>query len=291
MFRKANVNQFYLVTPKTYQKLTSSSDLTEYEREILTLLRDKNLTNHQKLVILNNWLFQLTKREEFNEKSLTIKEDVDESITRENEVFQPSVFSSAKKKKECCNKTTIDEEKRTENTIDDESQMFIQNFSKNPEKNLKESSNNFSNFIPKNYFQNQPGTSKSTDVKNDVTEIDLSKELKSFVNNIKDAANRTISFRDLSVDKNKLLDDKSFVNLRNKLTNSIYTIPKSSGFLKRVRAKSKSENKNDRMKKKKLNFQTPMSTAKSENSKNLKEVWKNYENIMVMRSGREKKVL
>lgn len=217
--KKTRIHEFYLIAPGTLKSLLSSKNHSEEKNKIIQILNDNKMNDLRKIYSIHNLLLRKDKNEEKK------NEDINAADV-ENLGFHPSIHSSPIRDNDSDNKISKETKARILNSF-----VFPQ---------LKESI----------FETSVPAIGNVIDYDNDKdfeseTDVDISKVKNSFLRRISEAAGKNIDdVRDLSI--GKVDNDKSFVNVRNRDSNSIYTVEKPSIFEeKKLKMKRKRENWGD----------------------------------------------
>lgn len=216
------IHEYFLVSPSTLKILLSFKSQTEEKNKIFNILNNNKLDNLHKIHLIHNLL--LAK----NDNKIKLGKDND-SLTKSNNVAEQSYHSMINDNNKQEFQPNFYSSPLHENIISkDEKNRFLESmiFPKPNEEIFETSAPVFENEM-------ESGNKKYD---KDEDEIDISKVKQSFIRRISEAAGREIDdVRDLSV--GDVSNDKSYVNVRNKMTNSYYTVEKPEIFQEKKRKK------------------------------------------------------
>lgn len=244
--KKTNVFKYYLLSPDAFKNLINlknpienriSDIINSSSKDDTKLVQINNLINQNKSINSSEKNSELASQVE-NSESLDISIEANES-NKNN--FDPKTFSSPSRKKQ--NSTISDISKSNDNIINIDST----------------NENNTVNSLVNN------------------SEIDLSREKNSFIENLKaEAGNNDLDLRNLSFDS--LTNDLSYVQVRDRNNNTFYFPQKPSSYQKYQKAL-------DEISPRKTRYQKLMEREKKNNykSSNFLPRWAEYENIILKR--------
>jgi len=217
--KKTRIHEFYLIAPDTLKSLLSIKNHLEDKNKIIQILDNNRMNDLSKIHFIHNLLVTKAK----NEEKKGEENQNNNAIDADNLPFNPSIHSSPIRADVSDNKISKEIKARILDS-------FV--FPK-----LKE--NIFETSVPA--IGNVINYEKEKEYGSD-TEVDISKVRESFLRRINEAAGKDIDdVRDLSIAK--VDDNKSFVNVRNRDSNSMYTVEKPAIFEeKKLKRKRKQVN-------------------------------------------------